>query len=70
MPDILFGRDGPIIVGLDLLRGLRKAASRLMVILGASGAGKFLLLAGWPAAKAYAREHLACHSAGARSAQR
>ena len=38
---IFFGRDGPTIVGLDLLRGLREAASpRLVVILGASGAGK------------------------------
>jgi hypothetical protein len=38
---IFFGRDGPTIVGLDLLRGLREAAPpRLVVILGASGAGK------------------------------
>ena len=38
---IFFGRDGPTIVGLDLLRGLREAAPpRLLVILGASGAGK------------------------------
>jgi hypothetical protein len=38
---IFFGRDGPTIVGLDLLRGLREAAPpRLFVILGASGAGK------------------------------
>jgi hypothetical protein len=38
---IFFGRDGPIVVGLDLLRGLREAPPpRLVVILGASGAGK------------------------------
>ncbi len=38
---IFFGRDGPTVVALDLLRGLREAAPpRLLVILGASGAGK------------------------------
>jgi formylglycine-generating enzyme required for sulfatase activity len=38
---IFFGREGPIVVGLDMLRGLRDAAPpRLAVILGASGAGK------------------------------
>jgi hypothetical protein len=38
---IFFGRDGPTVVGLDLLRGLREAPPpRLLVILGASGAGK------------------------------
>ena len=38
---ILFGRDGSIVLGLDRLRGLREAAPpRLLVILGASGAGK------------------------------
>jgi formylglycine-generating enzyme required for sulfatase activity len=38
---IFFGRDGSTVVGLDLLRGLREAAPpRLLVILGASGAGK------------------------------
>ena len=38
---IFFGRDGPIVTGLDQLRGLRDAAPpRLLVILGASGAGK------------------------------
>ena len=38
---IFFGREGPTVVGLDLLRGLREAAPpRLLVILGASGAGK------------------------------
>jgi len=38
---IFFGRDGPTIVGLDLLRGMREAPPpRLVVILGASGAGK------------------------------
>jgi formylglycine-generating enzyme required for sulfatase activity len=38
---IFFGRDGPTIVGLDSLRRLREAAApRLLVILGASGAGK------------------------------
>jgi hypothetical protein len=38
---IFFGRNGPTIVGLDLLRGLRETAPpRLVVILGASGAGK------------------------------
>jgi hypothetical protein len=38
---IFFGRDGPIVLGLDLLRGLREAAlPRLLVILGASGGGK------------------------------
>jgi formylglycine-generating enzyme required for sulfatase activity len=38
---IFFGRDSPIVQGLDQLRGLRdSAAPRLMVLLGASGAGK------------------------------
>jgi formylglycine-generating enzyme required for sulfatase activity len=38
---IFFGREGPTVVALDMLRGLRDAPSpRLMVILGASGAGK------------------------------
>ena len=38
---IFFGRDGPIVEGLDRLRGLREAAPpRLLVILGPSGAGK------------------------------
>jgi formylglycine-generating enzyme required for sulfatase activity len=38
---IFFGRDAPVIGALDLLRGLREAPPpRLLVILGASGAGK------------------------------
>jgi hypothetical protein len=38
---IFFGRDGQIVEALDRLRGLREAAPpRLLVILGASGAGK------------------------------
>jgi hypothetical protein len=38
---IFFGREGPTVVALDMLRGLRDAPPpRLMVILGASGAGK------------------------------
>jgi formylglycine-generating enzyme required for sulfatase activity len=38
---IFFGRDAPVIAALDCLRGLREAAPpRLLVILGASGAGK------------------------------
>jgi formylglycine-generating enzyme required for sulfatase activity len=38
---IFFGREAPIIEALDRLRGLREAAPpRLLVILGASGAGK------------------------------
>jgi WD40 repeat protein/tetratricopeptide (TPR) repeat protein len=38
---IFFGRDAPIVDALDTLRGLREgAAPRLLVILGASGAGK------------------------------
>ena len=38
---IFFGRDGPIAEALDALRGLRAAnPPRLLVILGASGAGK------------------------------
>src|SRR5580658_2502186 len=38
---IFFGREGPIIEALDALRGLRgKPPPRLLVILGASGAGK------------------------------
>ena len=38
---IFFGREGPTVLGLDLLRGLREAAPpRLLVILGASGGGK------------------------------
>jgi tetratricopeptide (TPR) repeat protein len=38
---IFFGRDAPIVEALDSMRGLRDgAAPRLLVILGASGAGK------------------------------
>ncbi|WP_375459101.1 TIR domain-containing protein [uncultured Enterovirga sp.] len=38
---IFFGRDAPIVEGLDMLRGLAEAAApRLFVIIGASGAGK------------------------------
>lgn len=38
---IFFGRNAPIVEALDRLRGLRQAAPpRLLVILGASGAGK------------------------------
>ena len=38
---IFFGRDGPLVTGLDTMRMLREAAPpRLLVILGASGAGK------------------------------
>jgi WD40 repeat protein len=38
---IFFGRDAPTVEALDTLRGLREgAAPRLLVILGASGAGK------------------------------
>ena len=38
---IFFGRDGPIIEALDELRGLRETTPpRLLVVLGASGAGK------------------------------
>lgn len=38
---IFFGRDAPIVEGLDELRGLAEvAAPRLFVIIGASGAGK------------------------------
>jgi uncharacterized membrane protein YfcA len=49
---IFFGREGPTEVGLELLRGLREAPppSRLLVILGASGAGKssFMRAGLWP----------------------
>ena len=42
---IFFGRDAPIIEALERLRALREAAPpRLLVILGASGAGKSSLL--------------------------
>ena len=38
---VFFGREAPIVVAADRLRGLREAAApRLLVILGASGAGK------------------------------
>ena len=38
---IFFGREGPIVEALDELRGLRETAPpRILVILGASGAGK------------------------------
>jgi formylglycine-generating enzyme required for sulfatase activity len=38
---IFFGREGSIILGLDMLRGLRDRGSpRILVILGASGSGK------------------------------
>lgn len=48
---IFFGRDAPVVAGLELLRGLRQApAPRLLVILGASGAGKssFMRAGLWP----------------------
>src|SRR5271170_7816686 len=48
---IFFGRDAPIVEAADRLRGLRAAAPpRLLVILGASGAGKssFLRAGLWP----------------------
>ena len=56
---IFFGRDGPTIVGLDLLRGLREVPPpRLLVILGASGAGKSSFLrAGLLARLARESEH-------------
>ena len=54
---IFFGRDGPTIVGLDLLRGLREAAPpRLLVILGASGCRQVVLLAGRASSAACPRE--------------
>src|SRR5262249_34358650 len=38
---IFFGREAPVVEAIDCLRGLSEAApARLMVILGASGAGK------------------------------
>ena len=38
---IFFGRDGPIVEALDMLRGLRETTEpRFLVILSASGAGK------------------------------
>jgi formylglycine-generating enzyme required for sulfatase activity len=38
---IFFGREGPTVLGLDTLRGLREAAApRILIILGASGSGK------------------------------
>ncbi|MGA3309933.1 MAG: toll/interleukin-1 receptor domain-containing protein [Xanthobacteraceae bacterium] len=38
---IFFGREGPTVLGLDMLRGLRQGAPpRILVILGASGSGK------------------------------
>jgi hypothetical protein len=38
---IFFGRDGPIVEALDRLRGLREATPpRLLIMIGASGAGK------------------------------
>jgi hypothetical protein len=48
---IFFGRDAPIVEAMDRLRGLKAAAPpRLLVILGASGAGKssFLRAGLWP----------------------
>src|SRR5271168_780053 len=48
---IFFGRDAPIVEATDELRGLKAAAPpRLLVILGASGAGKssFLRAGLWP----------------------
>ena len=48
---IFFGRDAPIVEAADELRGLKAAAPpRLLVILGASGAGKssFLRAGLWP----------------------
>jgi hypothetical protein len=42
---IFFGREAPTIEALDRIRGMRDgAAPRLLVLLGASGAGKFSFL--------------------------
>ena len=52
---IFFGRDAPIVEALDRLRGLRASTPpRLLVILGASGAGKssFLRAGLFPALRA------------------
>jgi hypothetical protein len=48
---IFFGREAPIVRGLDRLRSMREvAAERMLVILGASGAGKssYLRAGLWP----------------------
>jgi len=48
---IFFGREAPIVRGLDRLRGMREVgAERMLVILGASGAGKssYLRAGLWP----------------------
>ena len=61
---IFFGRDGPTVVGLDLLRGLRDAAPpRLLVILGASGAGKSSFLRAGLLPRLRPREPAFCHAA-------
>ena len=72
---IFFGRDAPIVEALDTLRGLREgAAPRLLVILGASGAGKSSFLrAGLLAAARPRRPQFpaaAGHPPGARGDQR
>jgi conflict system STAND superfamily ATPase len=71
---IFFGRDGAIVAGLDLLRGLRDAEPpRLLVILGASGAGKSSFGRGAAAAPAARRSPFrdaARDPAGARGAHR
>ena len=62
---IFFGRDGPTVVGLDLLRGLREAAPpRLLVILGASGAGKSSFLRAGLLAETCPREPALSAAAG------
>jgi hypothetical protein len=51
---IFFGRDAPIVRGLDKMRGLvRAGVDRMLVILGASGSGKssFLRAGLWPRLK-------------------
>lgn len=51
---IFFGRDGPIVRGLDKIRGqVRAGVDRMLVILGASGSGKssFLRAGLWPRLK-------------------
>ena len=67
---IFFGRDAPIVEALDRLRGLRETTPpRLLVILGASGAGKssFLRAGLFPRLKRDDRNFLAAagHPAGA-----
>ena len=57
---IFFGRDADIVRGMDAIRSMRQGTKRILVILGASGAGKssFLRAGLWPRLRRSDRDFL------------